>query len=108
MKRLRMKHYRDYEWKKNPNAIYVGRGKGERGKWGNPFKVSEYGLKKCLELYREWLMEKLAHDPEFLEPLRGKDLVCFCKLDQPCHADIIIEMIEIISQPPIFGEFKND
>jgi hypothetical protein len=28
---------------------------------------------------------------KFLEPLRGKDLVCYCKLCQPCHADIIME-----------------
>jgi len=26
-----------------------------------------------------------------LEPLRGKDLMCFCPLDQPCHADVLLE-----------------
>ena len=93
MKRLRMKHYNDYAWKSNPNAVYVGRGKGDYGKWGNPFREDEYGLARCLELYRAWLLGKLVSNPDFLEPLRGKDLVCFCRLDRPCHADIIIEML---------------
>lgn len=94
MKRIQMKHYYDYEWQKNPNAIYVGRGRGEYGKWGNPFKESEYGLDECLRLYREWLKQKLIEETDFLDPLKGKDLVCWCALDQPCHADIIIEFLE--------------
>jgi hypothetical protein len=24
--------------------------------------------------------------------LRGKDLACWCRLDQPCHADVLIEL----------------
>jgi len=24
--------------------------------------------------------------------LRGKDLACWCPLDQPCHADILLEV----------------
>lgn len=91
MVRIQKKTFFDYEWKKNPNAVYVGRGKG--CKWGNPFKASEYGLEGCLKKYREWLTQKLRADPLFLEPLRGKDLVCFCPLDQPCHADIITEFL---------------
>jgi hypothetical protein len=29
-----------------------------------------------------------------IEDLRGKDLACFCSLSQPCHADILIELLE--------------
>lgn len=25
-------------------------------------------------------------------PKRGKDLACFCPLDQPCHADVLLEI----------------
>ena len=89
MKRIQKKHFYDYEWKKNPNAVYVGR----PTKWGNPYKVSEVGLRDALGLYGAWLITKLLEDPKFLEPLRGKDLVCWCPLDQPCHADIIIEFL---------------
>jgi len=89
LKRIRKKNFYDYSWKSNPNAVYVGR----PTKWGNPFKVSDFGLKRCLVLYRVWLERKLKEEPNFLEPLIGKDLVCFCPLNQPCHADIIIGFI---------------
>ena len=88
--RLRKKHLYDFSYKENPNAVFVGR----PSKYGNPFKVSEYGLEKCLRLYREWLTSKLKEDPKFLELLRGKDLVCYCRLDQKCHADIIMELLK--------------
>jgi hypothetical protein len=26
------------------------------------------------------------------QELRGKDLMCFCALDQPCHADVLLEL----------------
>lgn len=29
---------------------------------------------------------------EFLAPLRGHDLMCWCPLDQPCHADVLLEL----------------
>lgn len=86
-KRMRKKHFYDYSWKENPNAIYVGR----PSRWGNPYKVGEYTLEQSLRLYRVWLRAKLFNNPKFLDPLRGKDLVCFCPLDQKCHADILLE-----------------
>lgn len=27
-----------------------------------------------------------------LAPLHGKDLVCWCPLDAPCHADVLLEL----------------
>ncbi|WP_405375947.1 MULTISPECIES: DUF4326 domain-containing protein [unclassified Microbacterium] len=27
-----------------------------------------------------------------IETLRGKNLMCFCPLDQPCHADVLLEI----------------
>lgn len=29
---------------------------------------------------------------EIRSELRGKDLVCWCPLDQPCHADVLLEI----------------
>lgn len=107
---MRKKNYYDNEWKKNPNAVYVGR----PSKWGNPYPVSgpystRYNLEESLTLYRIWLKQKLEKDPDFLESLRGKDLVCFCSLDQPCHADIITEYLNLTK--PIHchtGEFGSE
>lgn len=35
------------------------------------------------------------HPEEFeawIAPLRGRDLACWCPLDQPCHADVLLEL----------------
>lgn len=34
----------------------------------------------------------LAPSRQDLEELRGKDLACWCALDQPCHADVLLEL----------------
>jgi len=92
--RIQKKNFYDYSWKSNPNAIQVCR----PSKYGNPFKIVDYGLETCLQKYEEWLREHLTVDPEFLEPLRGKDLVCYCHLDKPCHADIILKLLSEVSK----------
>lgn len=28
-----------------------------------------------------------------IEPLRGHDLVCWCAIGQPCHADVLLELL---------------
>jgi hypothetical protein len=28
----------------------------------------------------------------YIEPLRGKDLACWCPLNQPCHADVLLRL----------------
>lgn len=84
----------DYSWKSNSNAVYVGR----PSRWGNPFKVKDYGLEVALKKYEEWLVNKLKEDPHFLDPLIGKDLVCWCDLNEPCHADILLKYIEKIQK----------
>jgi hypothetical protein len=30
--------------------------------------------------------------PKITEQLRGRDLACWCPLDQPCHADVLLEL----------------
>jgi hypothetical protein len=30
--------------------------------------------------------------PELRAELRGKSLACWCPLDQPCHADVLLEL----------------
>jgi len=27
-----------------------------------------------------------------IEQLRGKNLACWCRLDQPCHADVLLDL----------------
>lgn len=65
-------------------------------RWGNPYPIEPrgpYTREESLDLYEEWLDRKLVEDPDFLEPLRGYDLGCFCALDLPCHADILLRRL---------------
>ena len=39
-------------------------------------------------LYRDYLEEKGLDPTE----LRGKNLICSCKLEEPCHADVLLEL----------------
>jgi hypothetical protein len=59
------------------------------GQYGNPFTVRAYG-NRALAMFEHHLKSLLATHPEFLVPLRGKNLACFCKEGEPCHADILL------------------
>jgi hypothetical protein len=86
----RIQRLRRKGWRMPANTVYVGR----PSKWGNPFRIGVDGTRdEVISKYRRWLEEKLKEDPTFLDPLKGKDLACWCPLDVPCHADVILEML---------------
>lgn len=72
----------------SPNGlpiVYVGR----PTKWGNPFKVgNECSRQEAVDKFATYL----AVTNLDLEGLRGKNLACWCPLDQPCHADILLRL----------------
>ena len=89
MKRVQRK--RTKGWRMPENAIYVGRG----SLWGNPYRLTEYSRLEALRLYVrrvKWMLEK---NPDFLEPLKGKDLACWCRLDEDCHADFLLQHLTV-------------
>jgi hypothetical protein len=87
----RIQRKRSKGWKMPPNTVYVGR----PTKWGNPYKIGVDGNREeVIAKYREWLKRKLEEDPTFLDPLKGKDLACWCPLNKPCHADVILEFLK--------------
>jgi hypothetical protein len=89
MKRIQRK--RTKGWRMPPNTVYVGR----PTKWGNPFKRGMDGnIDRVLFLYKQWLEGELEDRPDLLDPLKGKDLACWCPLDKPCHADVILKFLE--------------
>jgi hypothetical protein len=82
-----------------PNTVRVCR----PGKWGNPYivgvSISQYSGKICdqQEAVDEFqddiengLLERVKHAD--LKELRGKNLACWCRLDQPCHADVLLSL----------------
>lgn len=100
-------------WRMPGNTVKVDRS----SKWGNPFKVGdrvtgipglcrgagmEYELTTAAEAvhcYQCWLAGEVAlygqRPPTrgwIIEELRGKNLACWCKAGEACHADVLLEM----------------
>lgn len=73
--------------------------------FGNPFPVNaDRTAAEAVDLYRRWMAgEEFAGVTQprptavQLQSLRGRPLGCFCRLDQPCHADALLQ---IVNRPP--------
>ncbi len=76
-------------WRKPADAVVVAR----PTKWHNPYRVSEYGRAEALQLYRAYLDEHPDVVAEARRALAGRDLACWCPLDVPCHADILLSAV---------------
>lgn len=109
-KRIQLK--RTKGWRMPSNAVKVDRST----RWGNPFRVEqcrEAGYLgtdaeiagRCVEAFKVWLgpmWRNYWDSPESecarerlidsLDLLRGRDLACWCPLDQPCHADVLLKL----------------
>ena len=78
-----------------PGAVRICR----PGIFGNPYPVGKvFTREQAIEGYRTWLAIRLEVQPNYLEPLRGKDLACWCHGDEQaplaCHGDLILEWLE--------------
>ena len=101
------------------NAVYVGRGRGDYGRYGNPFRIGTDAndAAHATALYREWLENNTydVHPPNstpehrqemdersdwiltHVHELAGKDLACWCKPPadgEPdwCHATVLLKL----------------
>lgn len=81
-------------WRLPPDTVYVGRG----SKWGNPFPFDHQrylGKAWAVEAYAQWLtttLKGLSLLREHLHELRGKNLACWARSDEPSHADILLAL----------------
>ena len=70
-------------------AVAIGRGTV----WGNPFIIGLDGDRATVigkfHKYAQWRLER---EPNWLEPLRGKDLACYCS-PNACHGHSIIVLL---------------
>ena len=93
----RIQRSRKKGWRKPEGAVIVDR----TSRFGNPFSIGKYVEGKLIETntqavgaFEEMLTIEERNYPsndEIRGALRGKDLICFCALDQPCHADVLLE-----------------
>lgn len=109
----RIQRKRTKGWEMPAGAVYVGR----PTQWGNPFApdweslipawlifgrsdadpvyITPQSSLQAVALYRVYLLAMIQdaadEGKDLLAALRGKDLACWCPLDQPCHADVLLE-----------------
>lgn len=90
MRRIQMR--RDRPWRCDAlGAVIVDR----TTKWGNPFRVGDEhpdgsGQPMTAEDACE-CFEFLTLPTLPVQELAGKDLACWCSLDAPCHADVLLK-----------------
>lgn len=92
-------------WRMPPGTVKVDR----TTRYGNPFTVDGaesagyHGTQRelaafCVEMFRKWLSGRhvlLGRWPpgaDAISNLRGKNLACWCKPGEPCHADVLLEI----------------
>lgn len=78
-------------WRMPADAVKVDRST----RFGNPYQAGVDGdgnRAYLVELYRDYLArpEQIALVAEIKARLAGKHLACWCPLDGPCHADVLL------------------
>jgi hypothetical protein len=114
----RIQRRRTAGWRAPTGATYVGRGT----RFGNPWVISHHGdhwtlnwsgnaryepangaySVRCAyettarDLAIRYYREHLAAHPGLAQTARqmlaGRTLMCWCRLDQPCHADVLLQI----------------
>ncbi|MDM4721347.1 DUF4326 domain-containing protein [Micromonospora sp. WMMA1363] len=90
----RIQRRRTAGWRMPPNTVYVGR----PTKWGNRFGADATSASRtgAVRLFRLWVAEHPDYAGAARAELAGKNLACWCPLDKPCHADVLLT----IANPP--------
>lgn len=83
-------------WRKPEGAVVVAR----PSKWGNPWAVGENSpwhpyepmdRAAAVAVYRYGIDTDVGRSMVRAD-LAGRDLACWCPLDEPCHADVLLEL----------------
>ena len=103
----RIQRKRTKGWRKPVGSVCIGR----PSKWGNPFDWTVLAGIGCAHSFaKAWAVTQFRvafQDPsrpldmeracrfrwmrEHIAELRSRDLVCWCRLSDPCHGDVLIE-----------------
>lgn len=90
-------------WRMPENTVKVDR----TTRWGNPFRVGDqvqsdpsqpvavcFSQQQAVEAFRGFCEHAIGSSfvSAVRAKLRGKNLACWCPLDQPCHAEVLLEL----------------
>jgi Domain of unknown function (DUF4326) len=93
----RFQQRRSKGWTKPSSGRCVSR----PSRFGNPFRVPAIRLGDpdahalAVDRYRGWITspKQAALLADARRELRGVDLGCYCAIGLPCHADVLIELV---------------
>lgn len=106
---VRVQRRRVKGWRLPPNTVCVDRST----RFGNPFRVTYDRVNRWCVVTTEkrwycsservarrfsvWKFRRWASNPNstvrhHMDELRGKNVACFCRLDRPCHGDVLLEI----------------
>ncbi|RIY00237.1 DUF4326 domain-containing protein [Aureimonas flava] len=85
-------------WRMPPGTVKVTR----PGKWGNPFRVGNMDRRRYIPFDAHGAVERFVDklvrgqleitEADVRRELAGKNLACWCKPGEPCHADILLQI----------------
>lgn len=96
----RIQRKRTAGWKMPANTVYVGR----PSKWGNDYHVgypdpitrepmTAVDVVRWFQTYCDQANEEGERiRAQIRQELAGKDLACWCKVGEPCHADVLLQI----------------
>ena len=85
----RIQRKRTKGWRMPEGAVYVGRPTD----FGNPHSLIGSTPEIATKLFEEHLLTEPGLLELAIKKLKGKDLACFCPLNQACHADILLRYV---------------
>jgi len=92
-KPVRIQLSRKRGWRKPANTVAVSR----PSRWGNPFSAKNgCTIEQAVAKYQRWLTaysygRRLLKEAKVA--LRGKHLACWCRPGTPCHADVLLRLV---------------
>lgn len=101
------------------DVVYIGRAVPRVGmkasRWANPYRIGQtwringhdqmpMDRDTVVWRYHDHLDRELRRDADFLEPLRGHRIACWCARGEWCHGDVIVEWLDAHRPMPHEGE----
>jgi hypothetical protein len=96
-----------------PRRLRLSRRKGARlpkgavvvarpTKWGNPHRIDTLSRASAIVAYRRDLIAGRLRVTvaDVQRELKGRDLACWCRLDQACHAEVLLEVANAKARRP--------